>query len=537
MSLSVVGINQNSNIKKPQNNYSGKNVAMRGDSVGETKSDKANDGKFSTSQALKNFGYGLVSPVTSMFSSFKNFATGIGMLAGSVLLIAATGGAAAPLFVAGGVLIGAYQLGHAVHSLSKAATGDDVEKTFYEFGAATSTLGLSVMGAKSSLKRANVDTEAMGALASIKKTFTSAADFIQESVSVFKSGYYKTNIKNAWSFLHEPKTFKKFSKEMAKECSKDFDESFNALRSILPEEYHTQLSGRAKSQVSIWNKLKKERTAVIDNKIKNIEQSGKNPEKIKTLVDELNAERVRIKTDYNFAKGKIEDLYGARLTLDDISPAGIEKFITVLENAIKKGELEVQEIEGYFGHNPKFGTSGQLYMTREQMVRIRRISPNLMILREEGKISGYNAIQLKIKPKNSKLIELQIRGKEVDRIAEIEHFPYDLSHGKDIAKGNNEVGNILEPIKNAVLGLSKDLRTKYQKYFYDQYIHAQQKEFGISGAKPTLPEGVDPMLSIENIELIQQRIKGFKSRPIRNPLTLDAQMPLLAGAMQMQNDN
>lgn len=76
--------------------------------------------------------------------------------------------------------------------------------------------------------------------------------------------------------------------------------------------------------------------------------------------------------------------------------------------------MEVQEIEGYFGHNPKFETSGQLYMTHEQMVRIRK---NLRLILYDNKTGrqnfrGYNAIQLKIKPKNSKIIELQIREKK-----------------------------------------------------------------------------------------------------------------------------
>ena len=62
--------------------------------------------KISGKEKLVNFGKGIVSPVTIMFKSPKNFAIGALGIAGSGLLIAATGGAIAPVMVAAGVVGG-----------------------------------------------------------------------------------------------------------------------------------------------------------------------------------------------------------------------------------------------------------------------------------------------------------------------------------------------------------------------------------------------------------------------------------------------
>jgi hypothetical protein len=48
------------------------------------------------------------------------------------ILLAATGGAAAPLLVATGVGLGIFQAGEGAYKIIKAKNGDDVEKAFYD---------------------------------------------------------------------------------------------------------------------------------------------------------------------------------------------------------------------------------------------------------------------------------------------------------------------------------------------------------------------------------------------------------------------
>jgi len=116
--------------------------------------DSNDDGKISYEEKIKCFVKGLVSPITSMFSSPKNFITGAAMILGGAALIAATGGAAAPLLVAAGVLTGGLQIGKGLYKASTAQTDEEAKEAWNEMGSGTSFVGLSVLGAKSSVAQA-----------------------------------------------------------------------------------------------------------------------------------------------------------------------------------------------------------------------------------------------------------------------------------------------------------------------------------------------------------------------------------------------
>ncbi|MDD3013518.1 MAG: hypothetical protein PHC34_07440 [Candidatus Gastranaerophilales bacterium] len=53
--------------------------------------DNTDDGSISFTEKLKCFGKGIISPITSMFSSAKNFAIGASMLVAGGALLVATG--------------------------------------------------------------------------------------------------------------------------------------------------------------------------------------------------------------------------------------------------------------------------------------------------------------------------------------------------------------------------------------------------------------------------------------------------------------
>ena len=93
--------------------------------VSEEKVDASNNGQFDGWQALKNFGKGIISPVTAMFSSVKGFLIGAGMMIGGALLVAATGGAILPLFLAMGIVFGAYEGAKGIYKIATAKNGDD----------------------------------------------------------------------------------------------------------------------------------------------------------------------------------------------------------------------------------------------------------------------------------------------------------------------------------------------------------------------------------------------------------------------------
>lgn len=503
-------------------------IYMTSKGLDSDKFDKSCDGKFSLSQALKNFGKGLVSPITSMFSSTKNFLVGTGMIVGSLALVAATGGAAAPILIAAGVGMGALQAGKAVCKIATARNGDDVEKAFYDIGGATSTIGLSVVGAKSALKQANIESEGLNLLNSTKKCITSFKSLAQESIDVFKSGHYKINFSNALKIATQPEILKKYSKDIYNECAKDFGTSFDALKNVLPEEFKSSLKGRYKCKISIYEKIVKERTTLIDEKIKKIKNCSDFSDEIKQeKINGLLEERKQIKTDEKFAKSKVGDLLGARLVIDDVSPKNIEKLVSALTEATENGDIKLTEIENYRGVNEKYKGENQFYFSEAHIEKLRKASGTAEV-RNASKSLGYTAVQMKVQPKNGKVIELQIRGKHVDEFADVEHIPYDLRQGKDISKGNNKIGILLANVQKIIRNLSEDQYKQYQEYIYNNYIYAQAKELGKTVEKPTLPECIDSKLSVENLHILHENTKELPSGTIKNPLCLYSQLPIIA---------
>lgn len=512
-------------------------ISMMSNDSKSDKFDKSCDGKFSFSQAMKNFGKGLVSPITGMFSSPKNFLIGAGMMVGSIALIAATGGAAAPILVAAGVSMGALQAGKAVVEIASAKNGDDVEKAFYDIGGATSTIGLSVIGAKGALKQANVESEGLNLLSSTKKCITSVKDLSIESFKVFKSGYYKANLNNALTVITQPKNLRKYAQDSFREGEQNFDTSFNALKDILPDELKPYLKGRNKCEISRFEKMVKERTTEIDNKIKLVQDD---PERSltekKALIDDFLAQRKKIGTDEQFSRGKVEDEYGARLILNEITPENIDKVINSLANAAGRGDVEIIEIENYYGSNKKYQEQNQFYFNNDQVKNLEATNENIRNVVSKSKPSGYTAVQLKIKPKNGEVIELQIRGKNIDEVADWEHIPYDLRQGKDIAKGNNQAGILLSEAQTAIKKLNPEQYKLYQEYIYNNYIYAQAKEFGKPAIEPKFPEGIDPILKAENLKKLHQKTAELKSGSIKNPFEITSQLSFIAGEESILNE-
>ena len=126
--------------------------------------DGVDDGKISFGNAAKNFLRGLVSPITSMFKSAKNLLIGAGMLAGGALLTVVTGGAAAPVLVAIGIMTGIVNVGVGAYKACTATTDKDAELAWQGIGSGTSAVVLSVAGAKSALQASGVNTSNMNAV-------------------------------------------------------------------------------------------------------------------------------------------------------------------------------------------------------------------------------------------------------------------------------------------------------------------------------------------------------------------------------------
>ncbi len=119
-------------------------------------SDGKDDGKISFKEKMQNFGEGLVKPIKTIFSSPKNMLITAASVAGGAALIALTGGAAAPVMVAAGVVGGTVQVGKGIYKQLNAKTDNEAKQAWQEMGTGTFAVGVSAAGAKSSLKAAKV---------------------------------------------------------------------------------------------------------------------------------------------------------------------------------------------------------------------------------------------------------------------------------------------------------------------------------------------------------------------------------------------
>lgn len=249
------------------------------------------------------------------------------------------------------------------------------------------------------------------------------------------------------------------------------------------------------------------------------------------LIEKYNAEKQSLINDYDTVRNTIQDAYGARLVMDDTSPAAISKVHRSLLDAIDSGEIKLLEINNYQGEGgvPYF-SSAQIKQLqahcRRQGYEMRVISDvnapkgkeNLYSKnynsKKAVKPSGYTTCQINIQHKNGVISEFQIRGKHINELAESEHIFYDISQKKDLSKGNPAIKQLTDPLVKVVEEMnakgSEHIKEAYSKYLTECYKYARMQELGISMAKPSLPAGVDPMLDIDNIIRIHSEIEALK---------------------------
>ncbi|MGM9993796.1 MAG: hypothetical protein ACI37R_03595 [Candidatus Avigastranaerophilus sp.] len=159
--------------------------------------DGKDDGKITFGEKVKNFAKGIIAPVTTMFKSPKNFLIGAGMIAGTAALIAATGGAAAPVLAAAGVIGGGIQIGINANKAKNAATDIQAKEAWQGMGTGTTAVVGSAIGAKSALKASGSDTSKMGIIKSTFECIKQAPANLKKSVDAFKTGAFITNLRSA----------------------------------------------------------------------------------------------------------------------------------------------------------------------------------------------------------------------------------------------------------------------------------------------------------------------------------------------------
>ncbi|MBS6552330.1 MAG: hypothetical protein KH321_00095 [Clostridium sp.] len=247
--------------------------------------DGKDDGKISGAQKFANFAKGvgnffkgMVCDETGKFS-IKRTLTTVAVAAGAAALTVATGGAAAPFLVAAGAAMGAVEVGKGAYKAATAKTDAEAEAAWQSIGSGTVGIGLSVAGAKGSLKAAKVDVSGYkgvtGAVKATGKTFKYSADGI-------KNGYQHVKSNGVMSSMGDAKT------ALADGFKTNWEAKFKStstkenLKSNFENKYDVKI---AKNDAKI-EKLMNEIVKLQENGSKNAGKIAKKQNEMKALLNE-----------------------------------------------------------------------------------------------------------------------------------------------------------------------------------------------------------------------------------------------------------
>ena len=200
------------------------------------------------------------------------------------------------------------------------------------------------------------------------------------------------------------------------------------------------------------------------------------------------AESVAVK----LASGKdLRDGVGARLTLRDGSAAGVEGFVERAIDALRSGQLQALSLSNFRARE-----AGRPYLDDEQYARLAEAAaadnPRAWIRPNDDPKSlipaGYTAVHMNVTFANGARGELQVRGRHVHELAELEHAAYNVRRGK-LAAGD----------VSGISALEAHQREAHLAYLSELYRHARVKEIhGVqaAGPIPALPASLPAELAL-----------------------------------------
>lgn len=170
-------------------------------------------------------------------------------------------------------------------------------------------------------------------------------------------------------------------------------------------------------------------------------------------------------------KKEMSDIIRGRLVLRDASPQSIEAVMKKLTEAVKKGDLEIFEIENY-RLEPKYSYIPNKFLNPfEKLCRSKK--PNDFRRTDKSIPSGYTAVHLSVRLPDGFRGEIQIMGADVQMVKELEDFMYKVKNKKALLPKYRPIEERLAPlsdVENTALQLATNAHTQ------EQYLAARLKE-------------------------------------------------------------
>ena len=244
--------------------------------------------------------------------------------------------------------------------------------------------------------------------------------------------------------------------------------------------------GEGKIEKSMLPKLRSIEKQVYD-KAREV-QSGKFTENLAKALEE---DKIRITELHNYA-GRDGIAYFSDIQTDRLKSAYETWYNKMLKIAQKSPETSNYKIIEKDGLTCLQDCKGYVF---EPKMLIESVSNS----KDAIKDTGYTAAQMNIITKDGVQEELQYRGTGTDKLAELEHVPYDIKKNKDSVQRPEYdfLRSIFGKYKN-----DDDFDKLYNQYLSDTYKTTRRAELGFFGTVPDISDYLGDKLTPDELEAI-----------------------------------
>lgn len=206
---------------------------------------------------------------------------------------------------------------------------------------------------------------------------------------------------------------------------------------------------------------------------------------------------------------KMGDVIGARIILRDSSRKSFDSVFKELGKMVVAGQLNVLEVENYRL------TPAESYISQKTLDNFERAcakAGQAPKISSSAIKSGYTAVHLTVKLPDGEYAEIQIMGRDMEKVKDLEDFYYKKRCNKPIAPKYKPI----EDMFNAVMGKKCEKLDDFQKetldrYIQDSYTHARtippqsaRRRMGKDYFLP-IPYFLPADLSFENLQKLKEQ--------------------------------
>lgn len=226
-------------------------------------------------------------------------------------------------------------------------------------------------------------------------------------------------------------------------------------------------------------KQTKEFTGLLKKSLKNITESNNNPnnpimagtsgikgrvKSPRSIIEKAISRDLRTKKEIT----NMGDTVGFRLVLRSASQKDFDSVFQELGKMVKAGNFKVKEIENYRLTRKDSYVSSKTLDKFEKICQSKGQFPS-----RSGKAipNGYTAVHLTIELPNGQIAEIQIMGRDLERIKELKDFYYKKRCHKSFDPKYKQIEDLMDEKMKKLDDFQKETLNRYIK---DSFIHARE---------------------------------------------------------------